>query len=313
MAVAIVHGPGAAARRAGAVILAAWLLASCAGAPREAALGQEYYNLGNVHLELKNYERAVAMYREAIRLDPELHRAYYNLSLALSESGRADEAVAILEGLAGKDPQNRDMLEALAYAYHAQGQDEKALQSYERILELAPEHTGARYNLAILLGKAGRGGEAVSQLQRLLELEPADLQALFQLGRLLAGEGRSAESVDALERYVQQLPEDAAAQALLGDGYRRLEKYDRALQAYAAALTQQEKLAEARFYSALIYLTRIEDPQAGLAALQRALEDGFADRQQIAALYDSPKLVEKQQVRELLANRGLLPATAPVP
>jgi tetratricopeptide (TPR) repeat protein len=301
----------AVARYSGAAALTAWLLASCAGAPRDAALAQEYYNLGNAHLELKNYERAVSLYREAIRLDPGLQRAYFNLSLALTESGRADDAVGILEGLAAKDPQNSDTLEALAFAYHAQGQDEMALQSYERILELAPENTGARYNLAILLGKADRGGEAVTHLQRLLELEPTDLQALFQLGRLLAGEGRSEESVAALERYVQARPEDAPAQALLGDGYRTLEKYDRALEAYAAALTQQEKLADARFYSALIYLTRIEDPQAGLAALQKALEDGFADTSQIAALYESPGLVEKDQVRELLAGRGLLPAPAP--
>jgi tetratricopeptide (TPR) repeat protein len=298
-------------RRLAGCALAAWLLATCAGTPRDAALAQEYYNLGNAHLELKNYERAVSLYREAIRLDPGLERAYFNLSLALSESGRADEAVGILERMAAKDPQNRDMLEALAYAYHAQGRDEQALASYERILELAPENTGARYNLAILLGKAGRGGEAVSQLQRLLELDPADLQALFQLGKLLAAEGRSGESVAALERYVQERPEDASAQSLLGDGYRKLERYDRALEAYAAALSLQEKLADARFYSAWIYLTRIEDPQAGLSALQQALEDGYADAGQIGALYESPGLVEKEKVRDLLAGRGLLPAPSP--
>jgi tetratricopeptide (TPR) repeat protein len=292
------------ARLAGAALL----LASCAGAPRDAALAQEYYNLGNAHLELKNYERAVAMYREALRLDPELNRAYYNLSLALTQSGRAEEAVGILERLAARDPQNRDLLEALAYAYHAQGQDQKALDSYESILSLAPENTAARYNLAILMGKAGRNAEAIPHLQRLMELDPGDQQALYQLGRLLAVEGRTGESVAALERYVQERPEDAAAQALLGDGYRKLERYDRALEAYAAALTRQEKLAEARFYSALIYLTRIEDPQAGLSALQRALEDGFADAAQIAALLASPGLLEKEKVRELLAGRGLLPA-----
>src|SRR4030042_1253686 len=87
-----------------AAALAALLLASCAGAPRDAALAQEYYNLGNAHLELKNYERAVSLFREAIRLDPELNRAYFNLSLALTESGRAEEAVGILERLGAQTP-----------------------------------------------------------------------------------------------------------------------------------------------------------------------------------------------------------------
>ena len=289
------------------LLLAAGLLASCAGVPRNAALAQEYYNLGNAHLELKNYDRAVSLYRQAIRLDPELHRAYFNLSLALSEAGRAAEAVGIIEELSAKDPQNRDLLEALAYAYHAQGLDERAIDAYGRILELSPENTAARYNLAILLGKSGRGSEAAAHLKRLVELDPGDLPALFQLGRILAEAGRYQECVAALEQYVQERPQDAAAQALLGDGYRYLEKYDRALEAYAAALTHQDKLAEARFYSALIYLTRIEDPQAGLAALQQALEDGFSDGGQIAVLYRSPGLLEKEKVRELLAGRGLLP------
>ena len=294
------------------VLLPALLLA-CAGAPRNAALAQEYYNLGNAHLELKNFDRAAAMYREAIRLDPGLQRAWFNLSLALTESGRAGEAVAILEGMAAKDPQNRDLAEALAYAYHGGGQDEKAIAEYERILEQSQQNTGARYNLALLLGKAGRGGEAIPHLQKLVDQNPQDLQALLLLGRTLADAGRAQESVSALEQYVHERPEEAAAQALLGDGYRRLERYDRALEAYTAALARQEKFAEPRFYSALIYLTRIEDPQAGLAALKQALDDGFADRAAITELYNSPGLEEKEKVRELLAGRNLLPPAEGAP
>jgi tetratricopeptide (TPR) repeat protein len=295
------------------LLLLPLLLLACAGAPRNAALAQEYYNLGNAHLELKNFDRAASMYREAIRLDPGLERAYFNLSLALTESGRAGEAVGILEALAAKDPENRDLAEALAYAYHAQGQDEKAIAQYDRILQQSPQNTAARYNLAVLLGKAGRSGEAIPHLQKLLEQNPQDLQALLLFGRMLADAGRVQESVTALEQYVQERPEEAAAQALLGDGYRRLERYDRALEAYAAALARQEKFAEPRFYSALIYLTRIEDPQAGLAALKQAIEDGFADRDRIAELYNSPGLEEKEKVRELLAGRGLLPPAEGAP
>jgi tetratricopeptide (TPR) repeat protein len=286
------------------------ILLACAGAPRNAALAREYYNLGNAHLELKNFDRAASMYREAIRLDPKLQQAYFNLSLALSESGRAAEAVGILEGLLRKDPQNRELAGALAYAYHAAGQDEKAIAEYERIVEGSPQDTGALYNLAVLLGKAGRVEEAIPELKRLLEQNPQDLDALLLLGRMLAEAGRPEESAAALEQYVQERPEVAEAQALLGDDYRRLERYDRALDAYNAALALKANYAEPLFYSALIYLTRIEDPQAGLAALKQALDDGFADRARITQLYESPGLEEKDKVRQLLAERGLLPPPA---
>ena len=206
------------------------------------------------------------------------------------------------------------MLEALAYAYHTQNQDGKAVEVYRRILADSPENTGARYNLATLLWRMGEKDDALRQFQLLLDQTPDDLQALFQEGKLLLELGKAQESVSALERYLQERPEDVPAYMLLGDGYRLLERYDRALQAYSNALTHNEKLPEAWFYSALIYLTKIEDPERGLTALDQALGYGFKDPEKISALFDSPELLEKEKVRKLLEDRGVLPeAKAPAP
>jgi tetratricopeptide (TPR) repeat protein len=290
--------------------LAAAVMISCVGTPKNVELAQEYYNLGNAYLQLKDYVRAIGFFRKSISLDPDQRRAYFNLALALTETGRADEAVKELERIAAKDPENRDMLEALAYAYHAQDQDGKAIEVYRRILDSSPENASALFNLAILLWKQDSKEEALEKLQSLLGQKPDDLQARYQEARLLAELGRDRLAVGSLERYLQERPEDAKAYLLLGDLYRRLENYDLALEAYSSALAHDEKLAQAWFYSAVIYLSKIEDPERGLTALEQALELGYRDREQIKALYDSPALLEKEKVGDLLASKELLPAAA---
>ena len=96
----------------------------------------------------------------------------------------------------------------------------------------------------------------------------------------------------------------------LAEAYRRLERYDRALDAYAQALVYDEKRAEAWFSSAVIQLTRIEDPDRGLVALAEALDNGFRDAERIAELLDDPDLLEREQVTDLLKRRGVLPEGA---
>ena len=93
----------------------------------------------------------------------------------------------------------------------------------------------------------------------------------------------------------------------LADIYRTQEHYDWALDAYAEALGYDESLTEALFATAVIQLTKIEDPDRGLTALTEALEVGFDDQEAISRLLSDPNLLERNMVESLLQQRGLLP------
>ena len=62
------------------------------------------------------------------------------------------------------------------------------------------------------------------------------------------------------------------------------------------------------FSSAVIQLTKIEDPDRGLTALTQALEGGFGNQEAIAELLADPELLERDRVEALLRQNGLLPA-----
>jgi tetratricopeptide (TPR) repeat protein len=141
----------------------------------------------------------------------------------------------------------------------------------------------------------------------ILEDNPDDLEALYNRGELLLGLGRVDQAVDVFEAYLQIQPDSADAYMHLADAYRIQERYDKALDAYAQTLAYDEKRVEAWFSSAVIQLTKIEDPDRGLTALTQALEGGFKNQEAISELLADTELLEKERVKTLLESRGLLP------
>jgi len=283
------------------------VLSTCTTTIRGPELSLEYYNLGNAYYDLADYDKSILYYQKAISIDNENRKAYFNLALALIAAGRAVEAQGVLEDLIVQDPDNQSLMEALAFTYYVQEENEEAIEIYRRVLEVSPENNKARYNLGILLWKQEDREAALDAFSTILENDPEDLEALYHKGELLLQLDQPVEAAEVLEAYLQRQPDSADAFMHLGDAYRILERYDKALEAYAEALIYDEKRGDAWFYSAVIQLTRIEDPDRGLTALTEALETGFQDSERIAELLAAPELLERDKVTVLFQRRGLLP------
>ena len=56
-------------------------------------LAETYYNRGNTHATLDEYDRAIADYTQAISIEPKLVQAYNKRGLAYHELGRYEEAL----------------------------------------------------------------------------------------------------------------------------------------------------------------------------------------------------------------------------
>jgi predicted Zn-dependent protease len=227
--------------------------------------------------------------------------------MALIAAGRAGEAQTVLEELILQDPGNENLQEVLAYAYHAQGDNLQAIRIYRQILEASPANNKVRYNLGMLLRKVEQPEEALQVFTEVLEDEPEDLEALYNRGELLLELGRIADAVVVFEAYLQSKPDSTDAYMHLADCYGIQERYDKALEAYAQALAYDEKRSQAWFSSAVIQLTKIEDPDRGLTALSQALEGGFKDQEAIEELLADPALLERDRVEALLQQNGSLP------
>jgi arylsulfatase A-like enzyme len=103
--------------------------------------------------------RALAEYREALRLDPGSEAAQMGLAIQLVRLGREAEAERHLDaaGRYAEEPNHRNRL---AIAYAGRGRADRAEALFRELLAAHPEHANARRNLAHLLRTTGRAAEA---------------------------------------------------------------------------------------------------------------------------------------------------------
>ncbi len=270
-------------------------------------LAEEYYNLGNAFYELEKYEEAESYYLRALELDPEFERAGFNLARALAEQERYGEALALLEELLLSDPDNLQVTEALAYVEYRRGNMADALRLYESVLEVSPFRGDVLYNLGVLLLEEDKELEARDYLARAYEVSPADPDVLYAYSEALFRTGRGEEGLSVLDdlREIGDLPEGYLRTT--AGRYAEAEFYADALVLYDRLLVEVPGDPQALFQKARILLTAAEEGDAGLAALEGALESGFADAEAAGDLLKEPDLIRSEEVRELLDEYGIEP------
>lgn len=312
------RAPGRAAAAATvALAVLAVLMTGCATSDltRE-QFADEYFHLGTGYLESGDSERAVRYLERAVTLRPAAAAARFNLAAALLEAGDTLAASDHLERLLAADPDNLRVLELQAESHERGGRWGDALAVYRRLLVVQPRHASARFNSAILLWTLGDLSGAAVQLRALLHEHPDDQEARLHLGLLIASAGDPAVGAPAqastlLRAYLEEHPDASdASDALIA--LARVEstqrRYDAALELYADVEQQLAEddphRAEAAFERAVILLTAVEDPIAGLEALKTALQQGFSDEERLADLLVRDDLLYRPMVLDVITTHG---------
>jgi tetratricopeptide (TPR) repeat protein len=95
-------------------------------------------NLGTIHYNRREFEKAEAMYRKATVSDPEYALAFFDLGNVLDEMQRLPEATAAYQRAVALVPQYADAHYNLALAYERQGQRRRALRHWLTYVRLDP-------------------------------------------------------------------------------------------------------------------------------------------------------------------------------
>lgn len=104
---------------------------------------------------------AERLYREAIRLAPDVPDAYLNLGVMLIDSGRSAEAVRLLRQAVDRCAAEALLHYNLGVAHEELKQPAQALASYQKSLELSPRMADAHYNAARLHEALGHATQAI--------------------------------------------------------------------------------------------------------------------------------------------------------
>src|SRR5580698_8051811 len=95
-------------------------------------------NLGTIHYNQRDYERAEQLYRQATIADPEYALAFFDLGNVLDEMQRLPEATESYQKAVALVPQYADAHYNLALAYERQGQRRRALRHWLAYVRLDP-------------------------------------------------------------------------------------------------------------------------------------------------------------------------------
>ena len=214
---------------------------------RSAPAAYERYLEGVAALERwdkgDNLATAVALFEEAIRLDPEFALAFARLSeghrlqsilsrdlelarTALEEAARAAEL----------NPELAPVQVALGRAHARQGDDDLALESLQRALKLDVHNVDALTAISGVYERLGRQDDAESSLRRAVDVQPDSWAAHNSFGNFLFRRREYDRAIQHWRRVLEITPDNAAAYTNLGGAFAESSRLPEAQTMYERAL-----------------------------------------------------------------------------
>ena len=157
---------------------------------------------GIVEEKKGNYENALALFNQALKINPHDDYSWFKLGYILDELGRCEEAVTSLDKAIEINPDYDHAWNNRGIVLSNLGNNEEALDSYNKAIELNPEHYDALNNRSLVLGELGRYEEAVASYDKAIEINPNCYCAWNNRGNVLYDLGRYKEALDSYEKAI---------------------------------------------------------------------------------------------------------------
>jgi tetratricopeptide (TPR) repeat protein len=198
-----------------------------------------------------DYDRAIADYTEAIRLDPKTQHYFNDRAAVYGRQGRHDLAIADLTDAIRLRPDLPFFRHGRGVNYRTLGKNEEALADFAEAVRLMPgygPYYAERGEMHALLGHADLAKADLAEATKRMDDRKPNRD--FFRGYVAAGNGfaRLEDYPSAIERYTKALelePDNAGALASRGNSYRRLGDLDKALADYQQAIELNPESAHA--------------------------------------------------------------------
>jgi superkiller protein 3 len=237
---------------------------------------EQYESMAQLYMREKRYPEAIAVYRQLIRMKPDMDSFVLCMAWALKDNGEVEEAVAQFEKLFQKEiarkvftgfaydelvrlfremkqhdrlvevceravaVQSKDLalLYTLGDAYLRAGQPEKARMIFQGLLNEEPDSSQYHAAMGNALIAAGRFEEAEASYRQAIEYDFPGKEGVFlnKMGHIYMLAGAYDRAESAFQRAVEASGADPIFRCDLGDALVMLGRVDEAFRAYADAI-----------------------------------------------------------------------------
>lgn len=181
-----------------------------------------YYEIADIHLIFDQYENAIEIYNEIIKLDEESSGAYYG--------------IAVSHELLGSDLRFAEKYYKLAIKYD---------ENYDR----------AYYYLGHIYDRLGDKEKALELFRKCVEIDETDFVSINDIGSIYEEFGQFDKAKEYFERSLKINPEYSMALYNMGVVYKRLGDVDTAINYYYKSL-EEEKYHLTYLNLSAIYIER---------------------------------------------------------
>jgi serine/threonine protein kinase/Tfp pilus assembly protein PilF len=286
--------------------------------PTDNSQAYDFFLRGRNYLRQRQFEYALAMYEEAVKLDSNFALAYAGMahvwggmhefrspSPEYIEKGLA--AVAKAERIA---PELPEVLSSRARIHFAQQQYEDAIRLAKRAVSLQADCEGAHDVLGRAYFTSGRHEEAAELADSALEIVSNDYNALIPLINSLECLGRIADAErlrnrerEVLTEQLHRFPDDVRARILLASDLAILGQTQEAVQHVKIAVAMRPTDANVLYNAACTYGILALKAEA-MATLRRSMEAGYYNADWCSKDPDLKILHDDPEFKSLIAARA---------
>lgn len=203
------------------------------------------FKLAEIRLVQGEYEAAMQLTNEALKLDDQNARGYFLKGWIHGEAGDTTLAISSYRTAVERD---RDLYEAYIALglIHAARKDPLAMQYYNSAVELRPNSVEAWYDKGMFAQDSGQDSIALACYARIKEIDPKNATAWYNTGFVLMEHlDRVADARKEFARAIAVLPTYSQAYFNRGLTYELEGSLDSALLDYKRALALRPDLTEA--------------------------------------------------------------------
>jgi len=203
---------------------------------------------GNVLLALRRHEDAIVLYNQALRIQPNFYNAWYNRGISRSYLKDYKKAIASYdEALKIKSDFHpawfyRGNVLAIIERY------KKAIASYDEALKIKSDFNEAWFYRGNVLATIERYEEAIASYGEALKIKSDSHHTWFYQGNALANIGRYEDAIASYDKALEIQPNLHQAWYYRGNALLNLGRYEEAITSCDQSLKIQPNLHQAWYY-----------------------------------------------------------------
>ena len=224
--------------------------------------GETYFDKGVLLLNLKRPLEAEEAFVQGIAQAPESHFGYFYRGKALEAQGKGAEAKEEYRQAITRVERFEPAYQALLKLYESDGELQKAIQLYQQFVSsVTPRDNKFRKEFVRFLVKQKDYARAVDILDQMIADDPHDVKVQIQKALVYVEMKGPRLAITELRRILQAHPSELRVRDYLGWLYEQIEDFEGAIESYRTNIRMDSAFYDSRFHLGfLLYrLTRFDE------------------------------------------------------